>query len=255
MIRIARCAEPAGLHAVRDERLEAAREAIGASTKFHFTEYDIVKPALAVMQHNKCCYCEKREEQAKYRDVEHYRPKSVYWWLAWTWENLLFSCVDCNREHKRDRFPLSSADRALVAEQAPPGGERPMVLDPTDPRSDPMTHIEFRREKVQGRERWTPYGTTERGWQTIDVCGLARPGLLTLYKAHVDEHVRPRLERFEATLREQDSQAVFRTWDSVRRGLLARERPFRALSHDALNVLVPAAVRDRCRLELVRPGP
>jgi uncharacterized protein (TIGR02646 family) len=254
MIRISRCAEPPGLSTVRDERLGVARAAVAMTTEIRFMEYDIVKPELAAMQDNKCCYCEKREEQAKYRDVEHYRPKSVYWWLAWTWENLLFSCVDCNREHKRDRFPLSSGDRALMAEQAPPGDERPMVLDPSDPRSDPTTHIEFRRERIQGRERWTPYGTTARGWRTIEVCGLARPGLLTLYKAHVDELVRPRLERFEATLRQHEPQAVFGAWDSVRRGLLARERPFRALSHDALDALVPAAVRDRYRLELVRPG-
>jgi hypothetical protein len=104
MIRIARSAEPIELVSVRDDRLAAARVALDTNAEITFRDYDIVKSDLAAMQYNKCCYCEKREEQAKYRDVEHYRPKSTYWWLAWTWENLLFACVDCNREHKRDRF-------------------------------------------------------------------------------------------------------------------------------------------------------
>lgn len=255
MIRIARSPEPGHLETVRRERLDSARTAVNAGAKITFEDHDVVKPDLAAMQYNKCCYCEKREEQPKYRDVEHYRPKSVYWWLAWTWENLLFSCIDCNREHKRDQFPRSPGDRALAPEEAPPGSEQPLVLDPTDPRIDPTTQIEFRRERIQGRERWTPHGLTARGWKTIEVCGLARPGLLTLYKAHVDELVRPKLERFEAAQRERDPAAVFKAWDSVTRSLLARERPFRALSHDALDVLVPLAVRDRYRLGLARPAP
>jgi uncharacterized protein (TIGR02646 family) len=244
MIRIARDQEPTELRAVRDEQLAVARSAMVSSDRIAFQEYDIVKPQLAGMQNYKCCYCEQVQEQAKHRDVEHFRPKSVYWWLAWTWENLLFSCIDCNREYKRDQFPLSSGSQALVAEQAPPGAEQPLVLDPADPAIDPATHIEFRRETVQGKERWTPSGLTERGWRTIEVCGLDRPGLLTLYKAHVDGYVRPKLDGFNAALRERESQTVFKAWETVRRGLLAPARPFRALSQDALRVLVPASVRD-----------
>lgn len=83
MIRIARTAEPPALTAVRDRKLAAAREARRQGDDVERDGYDVVKPALAAMQHHKCCYCEKREEQPKYRDVEHYRPKSRYWWLTW----------------------------------------------------------------------------------------------------------------------------------------------------------------------------
>jgi hypothetical protein len=253
MIRIARRIEPPELVAVREARLGAARAAISASQRIEFKEYDLVKSQLAAMQHIKCCYCDKREEQAKYRDVEHYRPKSVYWWLAWTWENLLFSCVDCNREYKRDQFPLSPGDLALAAEQIPPGAEHPLVLDPSDASFESAVHIEFRCDKVQGKERWAPYGLTDRGWRTIRVCGLDRPGLLTCYKAHVDEAVRSKLERFHAALRESGSEAtLFHAWGTATRGLLAPERPFRAPSRDALNILVPVAVRERHRLEPAR---
>jgi hypothetical protein len=255
VIRISRPAEPPALSQVRAERLPAARAAIGRGEKVSFEGYDAVKSELAAMQHHKCCYCEKREEQAKYRDVEHYRPKAPYWWLAWTWENLLFACIDCNREQKRDSFPLSPGDMRLVAEQAPPGAERPLVIDPSDPGEDPIREIAFRREKVQGRERWVPRGVTARGRKTIEVCGLDRPNLLDLYANHVVHVVRPKLEVFFAAHATESAQAAVRAWDRAKRGLLARERPFRALSHDALLVLVPGELRAEYRLVLEPPLP
>ena len=163
MIGIARSPEPLALAGVRAEKLAAARAASAAGTKIDFSGYEVAKEALAAMQQLKCCYCEKREEQAKYRDVEHYRPKAHYWWLAWTWENLLFACIDCNRERKRESFPLSPGDVRLVAEQAPPGTEHPLVLDPSDASKDPTREIEFRRARFQAKERWVPHGSRRVG--------------------------------------------------------------------------------------------
>jgi hypothetical protein len=39
-------------------------------------------------------------------DVEHYRPKSIYWWLAYTYDNYLFACQICNQTYKSDNFPI-----------------------------------------------------------------------------------------------------------------------------------------------------
>jgi uncharacterized protein (TIGR02646 family) len=253
MIRITRGTEPPELRAVRAERLARARASLAADKPVVFDAYDLVKPQLARMQHIKCCYCEKPEEQAKYRDVEHYRPRSVYWWLTWTWENLLFSCIDCNREYKRNQFPRAPGDQVLVAEQAPPGAELPLLIDPSDPALDPTLHIEFRRIKVQGQERWQPFGLTDQGRKTIEVCGLDRPGLLTLYKDHVNHVVRPKVELFAAAVSTQSQQAVFEAWGRMLRALLAPARPFRALSRDAVSTLTSAADRARYRLELIRP--
>jgi hypothetical protein len=253
VIRIAREPEPAGFAIIRDSKLQDARDAIAQGKRIQFKEYDYVKTDLARMQYNKCCYCEKLEEQAKYRDVEHYRPKSAYWWLTWTWENLLFACIDCNREHKRDQFPLSPGDKALVAELSPPGGEHPLVLDPSDPGIDPTTEITFRREFIHKRERWVPRGLTERGRTTIEVCGLDRPNLLDLYTDHVKHRVRPRLEPLFKADHEGHTRMVLETWNTAKRALLARARPFRALSYDALLVIVSPAYRDRYRLTLDRP--
>jgi hypothetical protein len=253
VIGFTRPPEPASLPPVRAAKLVAARAAIAGGEKVDFKEYDVVKDALFTMQHRKCCYCEKREEQPKYRDVEHYRPKALYWWLAWTWENLLFACVDCNREYKRDRFPLAPGGTQLVAEQSPPGAERPLILDPADPSMDPAQEIEFRSERVSGKERWVPYGVTDRGRATVAVCGLDRPDLLDFYADHVIRQVRPRRDTFLAT--GGSTQDVFKAWERAKRGLLAPGLPFRALSHDALSVLLPVQLRERYRLTLDRPRP
>lgn len=255
MIRISRSLEPDGFAAVRANKLALARKALATGTKLAFEEYDRVKPDLAAMQHQKCCYCEKREEQAKYRDVEHYRPKSAYWWLTWTWTNLLFACIDCNREQKRDQFPLSPGDRQLVAEQGPPGTERPLVIDPSDPSVEPTTEIQFKREKVSGKERWVPRGLTDRGRETVKVCGLDRPNLLDLYTDHVNHRVRPKLATVFMAHQARDARKVVAAWDRANRGLLAVRSPFRALSYDALLVLVSSELREQYHLTPDRPAP
>lgn len=254
MIRLHRPPEPASLPPERAIRLAAARLAVAAGRAVARGGYGIVKPDLYAMQHHKCCYCEKREEQDKYRDVEHFRPLSTYWWLGWTWENLLFSCWDCNREYKRNQFPLRPGSTPLVAEHAPPGDEVPLLLDPADPAIDPMDEIQFRRVKIHSREYWKPFGLTDRGWATIRVCGLDRATILDHYTAHVRDAVRPKLEPFFAAHKCGETRDAVDAWNRARRGLLGPARPFRALSHDALGVLVPATMRAQYRLELTRPA-
>ena len=53
----------------------------------------------------KCAYCEAPTTLVAYGDVEHYRPKSVYWWLAYSYENYLMSCTLCNQKYKKANFP------------------------------------------------------------------------------------------------------------------------------------------------------
>ena len=66
------------------------------------------KEQLLIESHNKCAYCEAPTAQVAYGDVEHYRPKSKYWWLAYCYENYLVSCTLCNRSFKSDKFPIAA---------------------------------------------------------------------------------------------------------------------------------------------------
>jgi hypothetical protein len=55
----------------------------------------------------KCAYCEASTSTVAHGDVEHFRPKSVYWWLAYDFDNYLFSCQICNQIYKGDHFPIT----------------------------------------------------------------------------------------------------------------------------------------------------
>jgi uncharacterized protein (TIGR02646 family) len=244
--------EPEALQRKRPEKLAAARAAIARGENIDFSGYgdDGAKEKLFNAQCRKCGYCEKREEQSKWREAEHYRPKSVYWWLAWTWENLLFACMDCNREHKKEQFPLVDEAQRLAAEQPAPGNEQPLLIDPCDPDIDPANEIEFRRQRVQRKERWTPHGLTERGRETVRICGLDRPSLLTMYEEHVRDLVRPKVELFLNIVETGNAQDVVRAWRTLVRGLFGECQAFHALSRDALKVLVRPELRERYQLVL-----
>lgn len=56
---------------------------------------------------NKCAYCEANTSVVAHGDVEHFRPKSEYWWLAYTYDNYLFACQICNQTHKSNNFPVA----------------------------------------------------------------------------------------------------------------------------------------------------
>jgi uncharacterized protein (TIGR02646 family) len=64
------------------------------------------KPQLLAETNQKCAYCEVPTKVVADGDVEHYRPKSKYWWLAYTYDNYLAACVQCNQRFKRDHFPI-----------------------------------------------------------------------------------------------------------------------------------------------------
>lgn len=57
--------------------------------------------------HGKCAYCEAPTSRVAHGDVEHFRPKKTYWWLAYFYGNYLYSCQICNQTYKRDVFPIA----------------------------------------------------------------------------------------------------------------------------------------------------
>ena len=65
-----------------------------------------VKEKLLEIYHHKCAYCEQYEENLH---VEHYRPVSTYYWLAYSWDNLLLACFSCNSMYKSDKFAIEGS--------------------------------------------------------------------------------------------------------------------------------------------------
>jgi uncharacterized protein (TIGR02646 family) len=258
VIRIHRPAnEPGTLTTAREAALTVLRPAGPASRKELPDTYKVAHATLWKAQHYKCAYCEHRE-QSKRNDVEHFRPATRadrkpgstlthgYWWLAYTWENLLFSCRNCNQSPaKLDKFPLEEGSVALEPGQSPPGDERPLLIDPAT--ESAIDHLEYVEEHRAGAvSRWTVRARngSRRGNEMIRVCKLDRPDLITLYTSHVAMNLTVDREQVRHAIGTGDTATIHSAWQSYVERHLQPSSVFAGLSYDVLATDVPKATRD-----------
>jgi uncharacterized protein (TIGR02646 family) len=144
-----------------------------------------VKQHLETIFHHKCAFCECSIRLGAHYDVEHFRPKKIYYWLGYEWTSLLISCHKCNRDHKGSKFPLFKEQNRI---QTPPidatghlnkadchilstvlSNEEPLLLHPA--LDDPKNHLNFLKSgEVEG--------LTPKGIESIQVYGLNREELV-----------------------------------------------------------------------------
>ncbi|MDR0680394.1 MAG: hypothetical protein LBG15_00860 [Dysgonamonadaceae bacterium] len=118
-----------------------------------------VKQQLIAEQYGKCCFCESLFVENSFGDVEHFRPKAAYkkkgdkkltypgyYWLAYDWNNLIFSCEKCNRTYKKNEFPLKdeATRKSNHAHSNPLDKEDRLLINPVE--EDPSLFITFREE-------------------------------------------------------------------------------------------------------------
>lgn len=144
--------------------------------------------------YGKCAYCESRMTENQPGDIEHFRPKNAvkdinnqnvmidrghgnephpgYYWLAYSWQNMLPACRDCNcvttakteqRIGKGNRFPVDKDEYAV--EPGTEEAETPLLINPVD--EDPENHLEVDITGVM-------YAKDEsvKGQTCIDIFGL-----------------------------------------------------------------------------------
>jgi uncharacterized protein (TIGR02646 family) len=120
-----------------------------------------IKQALLDMFCEKCAYCESPITHVTYGNIEHFYPKAQYADKTFEWENMLLACDICNNaRHKGSKFPLDAQGR-------------PLLIDPTDGVTDPVTHLIFSWNPLAGLA--AIYGRDRRGQiveQTFDFSGL-----------------------------------------------------------------------------------
>lgn len=207
------------LNRQKKSELERARAHAkrGSKKAFAFSAYKDpeVKARLEELFHGKCAYCEGVYAATAPVDVEHFRPKGAtedggagYWWLAMAWENLLPSCIDCNRRREQELPDLDNRLAILCAttrrfshsvmaqsgkgisfpvqgprakgEKDDLAAERPLLVDPT--RDTPSDHIAFN----VAEPGWLPLAhpalldarPSLRGAVSIQTYGLNRLGLV-----------------------------------------------------------------------------
>jgi hypothetical protein len=143
--------------------------------------------------YGKCAYCESSIASNQPGDVEHFRPKGRltdsnnkpimiddgnggqiphpgYYWLAYHFENLLPSCIDCNRPSrgnsggtligKWDQFPVKGNRATQPGEEV---HEQPLLINPS--LEDPDNYLEI-------DELGILHGRDDRGEKCIDLFGL-----------------------------------------------------------------------------------
>lgn len=98
----------------------------------------------------RCMYC----EDSRGTDIDHFWPMSRYRDRTFVWENLLWSCTDCNR-HKLARFVVD--EHGL-----------PLLIDPTA--DDPWDYLFYdtRTGNITARFHVRPAMEDVRGKETVD---------------------------------------------------------------------------------------
>jgi uncharacterized protein (TIGR02646 family) len=129
-------------------------------------------------QEEKCAYCEGNPLVTGDGTIDHFRPKVEvkgkgnkktihrpgYWWLAYDWNNWLFSCLKCNRL-KGNQFPVRAPAQL---QQGCEHAEDALLIQPY--LQDPECHFEFNEAGVIGP-------TSEEGDATIKALKLDREPL------------------------------------------------------------------------------
>ncbi|WP_304016498.1 HNH endonuclease signature motif containing protein [Nonlabens dokdonensis] len=157
---------------------------------------DCTKEALTRIYKDKCAICERL--RGTELQVDHYRPKKPrdnksqakynqpgYYWLAYTWSNLIPLCSKCNG-NKSNKFPLTGwSDVNRISSHINVNGlnpfnlydlnwlqqqELPLIVNPEQDKT-PERHFSFNRNgKIVGR--------SPEGEETILVCKLNRKDLI-----------------------------------------------------------------------------
>lgn len=141
-----------------------------------------VKDALKKAQHDKCCFCEARVAHISHGDVEHFRPKTGfsimtkgkltrpgYYWLAYDFSNLYFSCQICNQSFKKNYFPVTDETKRARSHNDDHLQEDCLILDPG--RENPNDHLIFEQEVIKAKNG------SAKGMETIKRTGLDRKKL------------------------------------------------------------------------------
>jgi uncharacterized protein (TIGR02646 family) len=140
-----------------------------------------VQKKLNELYHLKCGYCEKTLLDTP-KHIEHYRPKKTYYWLAYSWDNLLLSCGECNSA-KGDRFEISDEQVSYADESFEQihtfsnhydSLEKPLIINPE--KEDVL-------EKLHFNNKGEIFSDDARVAHTIGACNLDREPLNKLREA------------------------------------------------------------------------
>jgi len=148
----------------------------GRPMKFDSTIWRALRRYITLLFHDKCAYCEVSVEAGAPTQVEHYRPKSVYYWLAYHPDNYVPACAWCN-SRKGNKFPLAADGVRATGPRDDLALEKPLLVNPAV--AEPREHIEFGvlRDDAAPLLPGAIHARSIEGETTITTLDLNRPDL------------------------------------------------------------------------------
>ena len=173
---------------MRKVREQIAQGATLATVKLNFeSKWADTKEQLLKESSNKCAYCETSMLAVAFGDVEHYRPKSRYWWLAYVYDNYLASCAICNQRFKSDQFEFAGPAMppppvtAGMSDEQIDAVAQTAIPDPMDPAAVAIYEQAHRNERPFIPNPYIDDPETYFSWQIFEgireVEVVARPGI------------------------------------------------------------------------------
>ena len=169
-----------------------------------------VKQKLEKIYRDKCGFCEQCIERF---DVEHFRPKSIYYWLAYSWDNLLAVCPTCNGNKDNDFKVLR--DRVGSAEETDLSRIHHLAKEYDEQEGNQLIHPE--REAADTLLIFEKNGSIasddDRAIYTIDLCGLNRNRLKDRRKKLWDDlakKIRARFAEYQLKKEEERDPKVLK---------------------------------------------
>lgn len=202
---------------------------------FNNNHWKPAKEQLFAETGGKCAYCEAPVSGVAFGDVEHYRPKSTYWWLVYCYDNYLASCQICNQRFKKDSFPIQGQKMrgpivrrdttdAFIASKAGTIGpdplnqdevndfiyqykqERPRLLNPYF--DDPAEYFAWRADDVLREVEVTP--NSENFQVAVIIKNTENPEVESIAEASIQHYGLNRMELKSQRYDLYHSYSVFR---------------------------------------------
>ncbi len=181
-----------------------------------------IKDVLFRMHYGKCCYCERKRTRKREMDVDHYRPKAGvdreashqgYWWLAYDWNNYLWSCKPCNQGYKKEEFPLLPDGVRAEEEGHDLTLEKPSLINPRF--EEPREYLAYFKSNLGGRWFARVIALPElsgdkkrRGEETIRILGLNRDDPGDDLVSERGEYLSPEFEQIAYGLKRAEHQVI-----------------------------------------------
>ncbi len=205
---------------VADENLthQRRKELIKAGKYIKETKFDSrykmpdIKDKLRTIYYSKCAYCESLVEQGH---VEHYRPKDVYYWLAYSWDNLLYGCPTCNQNKGTDfdilgeqvNPPKDTEDLSEIniwSSQVYDSIEKPSLLNPERDEMDDVFLFD-----IQGHIK---DNNNTRADYTIKTCHLDRAFLVDERRKVLDDFMKELSAELLGAKNKEEQKAIISSW-------------------------------------------